>query len=112
MHFSIFYFLSYEKVWIVKKNKETMKNYLQSFHSLSVFCFSQKIRNRFGDYCLHSGTFYDLVVLVVWIPCTLVDGFDGIQTQAQTPTPRQTGSPVEVPPELRNIWLTLWLKVS
>ena len=26
---------------------------------LSVFCFTKKNRNRFGDYCLHSGTFYD-----------------------------------------------------
>ena len=31
---------------------------------LSVFCFTKKIRNMFGDYCLHSGTFYDRVILV------------------------------------------------
>jgi hypothetical protein len=32
-------------------------------------CFSQKFRNRFGDYCLHSGTFYDvsyLVDIAIW----------------------------------------------
>ena len=28
-------------------------------------CFTKNNRNRFGDYCLHSGTFYDLVVLVL-----------------------------------------------
>ena len=29
-----------------------------------MFCLQKNNINRFGDYCLHSGTFYDLVVLV------------------------------------------------
>ena len=41
---------------------------------LSVFCLcvcvlsvlQKKIEKRFGDYCLHSGTFYDRVVLVTF----------------------------------------------